>query len=206
MSAVSISYKPPTNTSAPSVSVLKYLVKLSTGNYVSWKRDLEIHLYSCGLGSFISHPMLEPIVVDDIPLWRMHHAQVLLAIQTTVDPHNLNAISAAQHPYDAISILSRRHGHGENVGLAVANAISAIVFQKFDASITIEQFFSNTQSLHNKLSELTTTNPGFKLNNEILALLLVIKLPHKQFNSLIQNLLSDLKRLSMDTLFNRLLT
>lgn len=92
------------------------------------------------------------------------------------------------------------------MGLAVANAISAIVYQKFDASITIEQFVSDTQSLHNELTELTTTHPGFKLNDEILALLLVIKLPREQFNSLIQNLLSDLKNLSTDSVFNRLLT
>lgn len=201
-----ISYTPPTNTTAPSASVLKYLVKLSTGNFVSWRRDLKIHLDSCGLGVFISHPLPEPTVVNDIPLWRMHRAQVLLAIRTTVDPHNLNAISSAQHPYDTISILSRRHGHGENVGLAVANAISSIVYQKFDASITIEEFVSNTQSLHNELTELTTTHPGFKLNDEILALLLVIKLPREQFNSLIQNLLSDLKNLSTDVVFNCLLT
>lgn len=206
MSSNLISYSPPTNTTAPSASVLKYLVKLSTGNFVSWRRDLEIHLDSCGLGGFIAHPLPEPTVVNDVPLWRMHRAQVLLAIRTTVDPHNLNAISSAQHPFDAISILSRRHGHGENVGLAVANAISSIVFQKFDASVTIKQFVSNTQSLHNELNELTNAHPGFKLNNEILASLLVIKLPREQFNSLIQNLLSDLKNLSTDAVFNRLLT
>lgn len=202
MSNALIPYTLPTNTTAPSASVLKYLVKLSTGNFVSWQRDLKIHLDSCGLGTFISQSMPEPTVTSDIPLWRMHRAQVLLAICTTVDPHNLNAISSAQQPYDAILILSRRHGHGENVGLAVANAISAIVFQKFDSSITIEKFVSNTQSLHNKLTELTTTHPGFKLNDEILALLLVIKLPREQFNSLIQNLLSDLKNLSTESVFN----
>lgn len=92
------------------------------------------------------------------------------------------------------------------MGLAVANAISAIVFQKFDSSIPIKEFVSNTQSLHNKLFELTTSNPVFKLSNEILALLLVIKLPRDQFNSLIQNLLSDLKNFSTDSVFNRLLT
>lgn len=79
MSAL-IPYKPPTNTTAPSASVLKYLTKLSTGNFVSWRRDLEIHLDSCGLGGFISDILPEPTVVADIPLWRMHRAQVLMAI------------------------------------------------------------------------------------------------------------------------------
>lgn len=82
-------------------------------------------------------------------------------------------------------ILSRRHGHGENVVLAVANAISAIVYQKFDSSISIEDFVSNTQSLYNELAELTTSHPGFKMTDEILALLLVIKLPRDNFNSII---------------------
>lgn len=163
------------------------------------EQDLEIHLDSCGLGGFISHPLPEPTVVGDVPLWRMQRAQVLLAIHTTVHPHNLNAISSAQHPFDAISILSPRHGHGENVGLAVSNAISAIVYHKFDSSISIEQFVSNTQSLHNEMNKLTGTHPGFRLNDEILALILVIKLPREQFNSLIQNLLGDLKNLSTDS-------
>lgn len=206
MSTTSISYKPPTNASTPSASVLKHLVKLSTGNYVAWRRDLEILLDSCGLGEFVHSLVPEPNVAADIPLWRMHRAQVLLSIRTTIDAHNLNAISGAQHPFDAISILARRHGHGENVGLAVANAISAIVFQRFDNSISIEEFVSNTQVLHNELSELTTTHPGFKLNDEILALLLLIKLPREQFNSLIQNLLGDLKNFTTDLVFNRLLT
>lgn len=145
-------------------------------------------------------------MTGDIPLWRMHRAQVLLAIRTTINPHNLHAISSAQQPFDAISILSRRHGHGENVGLAVTNVISAIVFHEFESSISIEQFISNTKLLHNELNELTSTQPGFELNNEILALLLAIKLPREQFNSLIQNLLSDLKSLSPDSVFNCLLT
>lgn len=199
-------YSPPVNPSAPNASVLKHLTKLATGNFVAWKRDLEIHLDACGLGSFILSKIPEPTAVSDIPLWRMHRAQVLLAIRTTIDGHNLNAISSAQHPHDAITILSRRHGHGENVGLAVANSISAIVFQKFDSSISIEEFVSNTQSLHNELAELTTAHPGFKLSDEILALLLVIKLPRESFNSIIQNLLSDLKNLSTNTVFDRLLT
>lgn len=202
MSAATISYKPPTNSSSPSTSVLKHLVKLLTGNYVAWRRDLEILLESCGLGEFIHSLVPEPNVTVDIPLWRMHQAQVMLAIRTTVDAHNLNAISGAQHLFDAISILARRHGHGENVGLAVANAIISIVFQCCDNSVTIEEFVSNTQVLHNKLSELTTTHPGFKLNDEILALLLLIKLPREQFNSLIRNLLGDLKNLSTDLVFN----
>lgn len=206
MTSNMISYKPPSNASSPSASVLKHLVKLSTGNYLAWRRDLEILLDSCGLGEFVHSLVPEPNVVGDVPLWRMHRAQVLLAIRTTIDPHNLNAISSAQHPYNAISILARRHGHGENVGLAVANAISAIVFQRFDSSIMIEEFVSNTQMLHNELSELTTSHPGFKLNDEILALLLLIKLPRDQFNSLIQNLLGDLKNLNTDLVFNRLLT
>lgn len=123
-----VSYTPPTNTTAPNASVLKHLTKLSSGNYVAWKRDLEIHLDACGLGVFVISNVPEPAVLSDIPLWRMHRAQVLLAIRTTVDGHNLNAISGAQHPFDALTILSKRHGHGDNVGLAVANSISAIVF------------------------------------------------------------------------------
>lgn len=202
----SISYKPPTNTTAPSASVLKHLTKLSTGNFVAWKRDLEIHLDACGLGGFIISKIPEPTITNDVPLWRMHRAQVLLAMRTTVDGHNLNAISGSQHPHDAMSILSRRHGHGENVGLAVANSISAIVFHKFDASMSIEEFISNTQSLHNELAELTTSHPGFRLSDEILALLLVIKLPQDSFNSIIQQLLSDLKNLTTSAVFDRLLT
>lgn len=201
-----IHYSPPTNTSAPNASVLKHLTKLASGNFVAWKRDLEIHLDACGLGLFILTKVPEPTALPDVPLWRMHRAQVLLAIRTTIDGHNLNAISSAQHPHDAITILSRRHGHGENVGLAVANLISAIVFQKFDSSISIEEFVSNTQSLHNKLAELTTGHTGFKLSDEILALLLVIKLPRESFNSMIQNLLSDLRNPSTNTVFDRLLT
>lgn len=88
----------------------------------------------------------------------------------------------------------------------MANAISSIVFQKLDASVKIKQFVSDTQSLHNELNKLTTAHPGFKINDEILALLLVIKLSREQFTSLIQNLLSDLKNLSTDSVFNRLLT
>lgn len=88
------------------------------------------------------------------------------------------------------------------MGLAVANSISAIVFQKFDSSISIEEFVSNTQSLHNKLAELTTAHPGFKLSDEILALLIVIKLPRDSFNSIIQQLLSDLKNLTTSTVFD----
>lgn len=201
-----VSYKPPTNASAPNASVLKHLTKLSAGNYVAWKRDIKIHLDACGLGGFVISMILEPTLVADVPLWRMHRAQVLLAIRTTTDGHNLNAISGAQHPYNAISMLSRRHGHGKNVGLAVANYISAILFQKFDASISIEEFVSNTQSLHNELSELMTTHPGFKLSDEILALLLVIKLPWDSFNSIIQQLLGDLKNLTTSAVFDRLLT
>lgn len=201
-----ISYTPPSNTTAPNASVLKHLAKLSSGNFVAWKRDLEIHLDACGLGGFILSKIPEPTILADVPLWRMHHAQVLLAIRTTIDGHNLNAVSGAQHPHDAISILSRRHGHGENVGLAVANSISAIVFQKFDSSISIKEFVSNTQSLHNELSELTTSHPGFNLSDEILALLMVIKLPRDRFNSIIQQLLSDLKNLTTGAVFDRLLT
>lgn len=195
-------YTPPVNTSAPNASVLKHLTKLSSGNFFAWKRDLEIHLDACGLGIFILSKIPEPTATSDVPLWRIHRAQVLLAIRTTIDGHNLNAISGSQHPYNAISTLSRRHGHGENVGLAVANSISAIVFQKFDSSISIEEFVSNTQSLHNELAELTTAHPGFKLSDEILALLLVIKLPRDSFNSIIQQLLSDLKNLTTSTVFD----
>lgn len=201
-----ISYKPPANTTAPNASVLKHLTKLSSGNFVAWKRDLEINLNACGLGTFITTKVPEPTVTADVPVWRMHRAQVLLAMRTTVDGHNLNAISGAEHPYDAITVLSRRHGHGENVGLAVANSISAIVFHKFDASISIEEFVSNTQSLHNELLALTTAHPGFRLSDEILALLLVIKLPRDTFNSIIQQLLSDLKNLTTEAVFGRLIT
>lgn len=150
--------------------------------------------------------MAEPTVITDIPLWRIHRAQVLLAIRTTLDGHNLNAISGCQHPHDAISVLSRLHGHGENFGLAVANSIRAIVFQKFDSLVSIKEFVINTQSLHNELAELTTSHPGFKFSDEILAFLVVIKLPCDTFNSIIQQLLSDLKNLTTGTVFERLLT
>lgn len=126
-------YSPPVNTSAPNASVLKHLTKLATANFVAWKQDLKIHLDACGLGSFILSKVPEPTAIPNVPLWRMHHAQVLLAIRTTINGHNLNAISSAQHPHPAITILSRRHGHRDNVGLVVENPISAIVFQEFDS-------------------------------------------------------------------------
>lgn len=96
----------PTNTTAPNASVLKHLTKLTSRNYVAWKRDLEIHLDACGLGGFVVLNIPEPTVVTDILLWRMHQAQVLLAIWTTITSHKLNAISSAQHPFDALTILS----------------------------------------------------------------------------------------------------
>lgn len=132
----------------------------------------------------------------------MHHAQVLLAIRTTIDWYNLNAISGAQHPSNAMPILSRQHGHGENLRLVVVNSISAIVFQKSDGLILIEEVVSNTQSLHNELVELTTSHLGFKLSDGILALFLVVKLPRDAFNSIIQHLLSDLKNLTTSAVFD----
>lgn len=63
MSAKVIMYKPPANSSLPSASVLKHLVKLSTGNYIAWRQDLEILLDSCGLGEFIHSPIPEPNVM-----------------------------------------------------------------------------------------------------------------------------------------------
>lgn len=198
-------YNPPPNTSAPNASVLEHLTKLSTGNYIAWKRDLEIHLDACGLGTFITSTIPDPTAVSDVPLWRMHRVQVLLAIRTTIDGHNLNAISGANRPHDVIMILSRRHRHGENVGLAAPNLISAIVFQKFDALVSIKEFVSNTQLLHKKLAELTTNHPEFSLSDQILALLLVIKLPRNSFNSILQQLLSDLKSLTTNIVFDRLL-
>lgn len=101
-----LSYKPPTNTTAPNASVLKHLTKLSFGNFVSWKIDLEIHLVACGLGGFILFKIPQPNVAAEIPLWRMHCAQVLLAMRTTINGHNLNSISGSQHPHDAMAILS----------------------------------------------------------------------------------------------------
>lgn len=65
---------------------------------------------------------------------------------------------------------------------------------------------SNTQSLHNELAELTAAHPGFKISNDILALLLVIKIPCDSFNSIIQQLLSDLKNLTTRTVCDWLLT
>lgn len=197
------SYKPPVNTTAPNTSVVKIWTKPSSGNVFAWKQDLKIHLEACGLGRFITSKIPKPTVVADIPLWRIHCAQVLLAMRTIIDGHNLNAISRSQHPHDTITILSHCHGHGENVVLVVENSISAIVFQKFHASIFIKECFSNTQSLHNKFAELTTAHPGFKLSNEILALLLAIKLPRETFNYSIQQLLSDLKNLTTGAVFDR---
>lgn len=80
------------------------------------------------------------------------------------------------------------------------------MFQKFDASISIKEFVSNTQSLHNELAELTMAHPGSKPSDAILALLLVIKLPQDTFNSIIKQLLSDLKNLTTGAVFYRLLT
>lgn len=54
--------------------------------------------------------------------------------------------------------------------------------------------------------ELTTARPGFKLSDEILALLLVTKLPRETFNSIIKQLLSDLKNLTTGAVFDCLLT
>lgn len=88
----------------------------------------------------------------------------------------------------------------------MANAISAIVYQKFDSLILIKDFVSNTQSLHNELAELSTSHPGFQMTDEILALLLVIKLPRNNFNSIIQQFLSDIKNLTTGVVFDRLLT
>lgn len=66
---------------------------------------IEIHLDPCGLGGFIISMIPETTVVSDIPLWRMHWAQMLLALRTTIDGHNLNAISSAQHPHDAMGMV-----------------------------------------------------------------------------------------------------
>lgn len=70
-------YSPPPNTSAPNASILKQLTKLLSGNFVAWKRDLEIHLDACGLGTFITSTIPEPTATSDVPLWQMHRAQVL---------------------------------------------------------------------------------------------------------------------------------
>lgn len=130
---VSVHYLPPSKNYDANASVLKHLVKLTSRNLVAWKSDLEIHLSTCGSGVFTISTILELTVDAGIGLWRMHYAQVLLAMRTTISSRNPNSILGPQHLFDAMYILSQRHEHGANGGLAVANTISSIVFERFDS-------------------------------------------------------------------------
>lgn len=94
-----------------------------------------LQLDTCGLGGFISFSMPEPKIKSSILFWSMPPVKVLLEMRTPVELPNHNAISGAQHPFDAMANLSHRHGHGDNLGISVAKRLSAIVFQTFDSPV-----------------------------------------------------------------------
>lgn len=76
------------STSSFNVSGLKEIPKLSSGNLVSWKQGLKVHLKMNGLYGFIEKSIDRPLSTPDCDTFDMRQDAVLHAIRSTVDESN----------------------------------------------------------------------------------------------------------------------
>lgn len=60
--------------------------------------------------------------------------------------------------------------------------------------------------MHNQLAKTVSPTSNLKLSDQILALFVLISLPKDEFSSMIQQLLGDIKNVTTDGVFKRLLT
>lgn len=80
------------------VSALKEIPKLSTGNLVSWKQGLKIHLKINGLYSFVEREQIRPTSMPECDAFDMPQAAVLNAIQSTIDDAKRTSIDSMDIP------------------------------------------------------------------------------------------------------------
>lgn len=114
----SIDQKPTMTNSSRNLSVssfnvlaLKEIPKLSSGNQVSWKQGLKVHLKMAGLFAFMEDHQVRPTSSPNSIHFDMRQAAVLLAIGSTIDKANLTTIDSLDNPKLVYDTLISQHGN-----------------------------------------------------------------------------------------------
>lgn len=191
-----------TSISSFNVSALKEIPKLSSGNLVSWKQGLKVHLKMAGLFNFIEHHQARPTSDPESTYFDMRQAAVLHAIRSTIDEANHATIDSLDDPKIAYDTLVTQHGSDD--GFTAANTLTELFSTKYDPSTPLTNYLAKVQALHSRVRDLTSGDPDLKISDKLFAVVLVNSLPRAKFGTIIQQLLAGIKTLSIAQVTARL--
>lgn len=177
------------------VSALKEIPKLLSGNLVSWKQGLKIHLKMNGLFGFIEREQHRPTSVPECDAFDMRQAAVLHAIRSTIDDVNRASIDSMDNPkiaYDALVVQ-----HGSDDGFTAANTLTELFSTTYNPASSMNKYLAKIQDLHSRVQDLTSNNPDLKISNKLFAVVLVNSLPRLTYGTVVQQLLANIKTLTM---------
>lgn len=177
------------------VSALKEIPKLSTGNIVSWKQGIKIHLKMAGLYHFIKHSQSRPDTAPECSHFDMRQAAVLHLIGATVDKSNKAIIDSLDDPKEAYDVLVSQHGNDD--GFTTANTLTELFSTKYDPSTSMHDYLAKIQDLHSRVRDLTSGDPELKISDKLFLIVLINSLPRTTYATVIQQLLSNIKTITM---------
>lgn len=157
------------------VSALKEVPKLTSGNLVSWKEGLKVHLKMAGLYGFIEHHQSRPETIPESTYFDMRQAAVLHAIRSTVEESNQATIDSMDDPKSAYDALVMQHGDDD--GFTAANTLSELFSTKYDPCTPMHKYLAKIQSLHSRVRDLTSGDPNLKISDKLFSIVLINSLP-----------------------------
>lgn len=184
------------------VTALKEIPKLSSGNLVSWKQGVKIHLKMNGLYGFIERDVDRPSSTPDCDVFDMKQAAVLHAIRSTVDEANRATIDAMDNPKTAYDTLVSQHGADD--GFTTANTLTELFSATYDPSTPMNTYLARIQDLHSRVRDLTCGDPDLKISDKLFAVVLINSLPRAKYGTIVQQLLANIKTLSIAQVTARL--
>lgn len=177
------------------VTALKEIPKLSSGNLVSWKQGLKIHLKMNGIYCFIKRDIDRPSTYPDHVIFDMKQAAVLHVIWSTVNDANCATIDSMANPKNAYDTLVTQHG--ANHGFTTANTLTELFSAKYNPSTPMNTYLAEIQDLHSRVCNSTYRNPDLKISDKLFAVVLVNSLPWVKYGTLVKQLPANIKTLSI---------
>lgn len=194
--------QPINSVSSFNVSALKEIPKLTSGNIVSWKQGLKVHLKMNGLFGFVKISQSRPLTHPECDYFDMRQAAVLHAIRSTIDEANRSTIDTMDDPkvvYDALILQ-----HGNDDGFTAANTLAELFNTRYDVSVPMNEYLAKIQDLHSRICDLTSGDPDLKISDKLFSIVLVNSLPRVRYGTVIQQLLANVKTLTMAQVTARL--
>lgn len=155
-----------------------------------------------GLYHFIEHTQTRPVTMPDSSHFDMRQAGVLHAIRATVDESNKAIIDSLDNPKEAYDTLVSQNGKDD--GFTTANTLTELFSTKYDPASTMHDYLAKIQDLHSRVRDLTAGDPELKISDKLFSIVLINSLPRNKYATVIQQLLSNVKNLTMAQVTARL--